>query len=346
MISIENIVLHELQVNECGEVSLHLNDGKAHCDVNVEHLVKRIHSVFIAKAGKGFGYFPDEWRDDDVASYALDHLVKGDMPFLPITTKLAEKLHQEFVKYPFADSGVLVFAEYLSLGTRYLLIGLVPKAHSLVASDDLKIAGVDYLDINHMTIAARIDVSDMANTKLGEEASYVSFMRSGGKRRMNDFFIEFLGINLATEAKVRNEVLYQALEDFICDSNVGEESRNMFERTAYAYCDGQIKIKDDISLKELSDAISDEFDQSFQSYVEENGYELDECFQGDRASLRRLVKIAGSGGGISMSFDARLLNERVFYDVETDTLTLKGTPPAMRDLMLRKSKANGESGNA
>lgn len=338
MISIENIVLHELQESEDGEILLHLNDGKAHRDVNVEHLVQRMHAVFTAKAGKGFGYFSDDYCDDDVASYALDHLVKGDAPFLSITTKLAEKLHQEFVRYPFADSGVLVFAEYLSLNTRYLLIGLVPKAHSVVASDDLEIAGVDYLDISNMTIAARIDVSDMTDAALGEEARYVSFMRSGSKRRMNDFFIEFLGIGLATEAKVRNEVLYQALEDFISDSNVGDESRNMFERTAYAYCDGQIKIKDDISLEELSDAISDGFDQSFQSYVEENGYELDECFQGDRASLRRLVKIAGSGGGISMSFDAQLLNERVFYDVETDTLTVKGTPPAMRDLISRKAK--------
>ncbi|WP_219079385.1 nucleoid-associated protein [Vibrio parahaemolyticus] len=66
--------------------------------------------------------------------------------------------------------------------------------------------------------------------------------------------------------------------------------------------------------------------------------DLDEEFRGDRGSLRRLVKIAGNGGGVSMSFDVQLLNERVFYDVETDTLTIKGTPPAMRDLMVRKAK--------
>ncbi|WP_416202408.1 nucleoid-associated protein [Acinetobacter sp. LMB-5] len=53
------------------------------------------------------------------------------------------------------------------------------------------------------------------------------------------------------------------------------------------------------------------------------------------------MKIAGNGGGVSMSFDAQLLNERVFYDVETDTLTIKGTPPAMRDLMVRKAKSIG-----
>ncbi|MCZ6314457.1 nucleoid-associated protein, partial [Vibrio parahaemolyticus] len=130
----------------------------------------------------------------------------------------------------------------------------------------------------------------------------------------------------------------QALEDYFTESNTGDENRSMLERTAYAYCDGQIKLKEDISIKELSESISDGFEQNFADYVKEQGYDLDEEFRGDRGSLRRLVKIAGNGGGVSMSFDAQLLNERVFYDVETDTLTIKGTPPAMRDLMVRKAK--------
>ncbi|MGR9019604.1 nucleoid-associated protein, partial [Vibrio parahaemolyticus] len=180
----------------------------------------------------------------------------------------------------------------------------------------------------------------------GEEARYVSFMRTGNKRRMNDFFIDFLGIDVATEAKVHSTVLAQALEDYFLDSKTGDEARSMLERTAYAYCDGQIKLKEDISIKELSDTISEEFDKSFADYVKEQGYDLDDEFRGDRGSLRRLVKIAGNGGGVSMSFDAQLLNERVFYDVETDTLTIKGTPPAMRDLMLRKAKSNGGADNA
>lgn len=339
---LKNVVLHELQRNEddC-ELQLHLNTGKAPCGLSSELLVQRMNTAFTSKSSNGFGYFDDEFADSDVACYAVDHLVKGDASFLAISTKLAEKLHEELVKYPFADSGVLVFAEYELLAVRYLMIGLVPKVHSLTTSSELKLAGVDYLDATHMTIAARIDINGFMDAEYGEEARYVSFMRTGNKRRMNDFFIDFLGIDVATEAKVHSTVLAQALEDYFTESKTGDDNRSMLERTAYAYCDGQIKLKEDISIKELSESISDGFEQNFADYVKEQGYDLDEEFQGDRGSLRRLVKIAGNGGGVSMSFDAQLLNERVFYDVETDTLTIKGTPPAMRDLMVRKAKSIG-----
>ncbi|HAS6669617.1 nucleoid-associated protein YejK [Vibrio parahaemolyticus] len=336
--TVKNVVLHELRNEDGEELQLHLNNGKAPCGLNSELLVQQMNATFTSKSSNGFGYFDDEFADSDVACYAVDHLVKGDASFLAISIKLAEKLHEEFVKYPFVDSGVLVFAEYELLGAHYLMIGLVPKVHSLTASSELKLADVDYLDATHMTIAARIDINGFMETDVGEEARYVSFMRIGNKRRMNDFFIDFLGIDVATEAKVHSTVLAQALEDYFTESNTGDENRSMLERTAYAYCDGQIKLKEDISIKELSESISDGFEQNFADYVKEQGYDLDEEFRGDRGSLRRLVKIAGNGGGVSMSFDVQLLNERVFYDVETDTLTIKGTPPAMRDLMVRKAK--------
>ncbi|MCZ6314441.1 nucleoid-associated protein, partial [Vibrio parahaemolyticus] len=153
--TVKNVVLHELRNEDGEELQLHLNNGKAPCGLNSELLVQQMNATFTSKSSNGFGYFDDEFADSDVACYAVDHLVKGDASFLAISIKLAEKLHEEFVKYPFVDSGVLVFAEYELLGAHYLMIGLVPKVHSLTASSELKLADVDYLDATHMTIAAR-----------------------------------------------------------------------------------------------------------------------------------------------------------------------------------------------
>ncbi|MBF4353841.1 hypothetical protein EAY36_21515 [Vibrio anguillarum] len=38
---------------------------------------------------------------------------------------------------------------------------------------------------------------------------------------------------------------------------------------------------------------------------------------------------------MTIQFDRILLSERVFYDAETDTLTIKGTPPNLRDQLVR-----------
>jgi nucleoid-associated protein YejK len=44
-----------------------------------------------------------------------------------------------------------------------------------------------------------------------------------------------------------------------------------------------------------------------------------------------------SGGGLTINFDAMLLGERVFWDPATDTLTIKGTPPNLRDQLQRRT---------
>ncbi|EBV4056717.1 nucleoid-associated protein YejK, partial [Salmonella enterica subsp. enterica serovar Typhimurium] len=57
----------------------------------------------------------------------------------------------------------------------------------------------------------------------------------------------------------------------------------------------------------------------------------------DRSTLRQLTKYAGSGGGLTINFDAMLLGERIFWDPATDTLTIKGTPPNLRDQLQRRT---------
>ncbi|WP_183071554.1 nucleoid-associated protein, partial [Salmonella enterica] len=44
-----------------------------------------------------------------------------------------------------------------------------------------------------------------------------------------------------------------------------------------------------------------------------------------------------SGGGLTINFDAMLLGERIFWDPATDTLTIKGTPPNLREQLQRRT---------
>lgn len=65
-----------------------------------------------------------------------------------------------------------------------------------------------------------------------------------------------------------------------------------------------------------------------------NRRELEESFPADRSTLRQLTAFARSGGGLTINFD--MLGERVFWDPATDTLTIKGTPPNLRDQLQRR----------
>ncbi|WP_261066562.1 nucleoid-associated protein, partial [Streptococcus mitis] len=79
-----------------------------------------------------------------------------------------------------------------------------------------------------------------------------------------------------------------------------------------------------IEIKELSAELSakeaGDGDLDFYSFIGQE-YELEERFPADRSTLRGLTKFVGSGGGLTLSFEQKLLNSRVFYDPQTDTLT-------------------------
>ncbi len=93
----------------------------------------------------------------------------------------------------------------------------------------------------------------------------------------------------------------------------------------------QLQAGEEIELESLSKELAGVSEKSFQEFTAEQGYELEESFPADRSTLRQLTKFAGSGGGLTINFDAMLLGERVFWDPATDTLTIKGTPPNLRD---------------
>ncbi len=105
----------------------------------------------------------------------------------------------------------------------------------------------------------------------------------------------------------------------------------------YSYCNEQLQAGEEIELQALSQELSPVGEKDFMQFSSEQGYELEESFPADRGTLRQLTKFAGSGGGISLNFDAMLLGERIFWDAATDTLTIRGTPPNLRDQLQRRT---------
>ncbi len=105
---------------------------------------------------------------------------------------------------------------------------------------------------------------------------------------------------------------------------------------AYQYCNEQLKQGDDIDLSTLSEQLQEapKLEGSFYDFVSED-YQLETTFPADRSVVRKLTKYVGQGGGISISFDQKHLGERIHYDPDTDTLTIQGIPPNLREQLKR-----------
>lgn len=331
-LNLSNVILHQLRKNESDELTVKFRSQSLEHDAFAENLVAELHRVFNAKAAKGFGLFKPE---SEVKQWLQDFRT-NTLSFQEFSQSCANKLKDELSKYPFAEEGILVLAEYQTLATDYLLIALLPTNQSLKVTEGLDISATDYLDINKMDIVARIDLSTYENDS--DSTRYLSFIKGRVGRKVSDFFLDFLQADVGLDTKQQNQILMQAVNDFCSDAAFEKQDSDNYKKQVYDYCNDQIKSGEEVEIKALSQELpSSSQGTSFFDYTEVNGYELEDSFPADRSTVRKLTKYVGAGGGLNVSFDSLLLGERVFYDPETDTLTIKGTPPNLREQLNRKS---------
>jgi nucleoid-associated protein len=76
---------------------------------------------------------------------------------------------------------------------------------------------------------------------------------------------------------------------------------------------------------------------SFYDFVSED-YQLEPHFPADRTLMRKLTKYVGQGGGMNISFDQKHLGNSIKYDEASDTLTIQGIPPNLREQLKRDAR--------
>ncbi|SJN55401.1 Nucleoid-associated protein YejK [Vibrio ruber DSM 16370] len=332
-LDLSNVILHQLLKNESDELVVNYRSQSLENNASTQNLVAELHRVFSAKPSKGFGCF----QPDSEFQNWLRELKSGSLDFYDFSQSSARKLKDELIKYPFADEGILVMAEYQSLATQYLFIGLLPMNQSLKITEGLDISATDYLDIRQMDIAARIDLSLYQSDP--DSNRYLTYIKGRVGRKVADFFLDFLQADVGLDSKQQNLVLMQAVEDFCSDAQFEKDETITYKKQVYDYCNEQIKSGDEVQLKDLSKELPDDTNgTTLWDYTQSHGYELEESFPADRSTVRKLTKYVGSGGGLNLSFDSLLLGERVFYDPESDTLTIKGTPPNLRDQLTKNNR--------
>lgn len=163
------------------------------------------------------------------------------------------------------------------------------------------------------------------------------FLKGRVGRKVSDFFMDFLAASEGMNAKVQNKGLVQALDDYCESAELNKNESLAYRQQVYSYCNEQLQSGEEITLNDLSQELPPIGDQTFSDFTQQNDYQLEESFPADRSTLKQLTKFSGSGGGMTLNFDAMLLGERIFWDPATDTLTIKGTPPNLREQLQRRS---------
>ncbi|MDK7254669.1 nucleoid-associated protein YejK [Haemophilus sp. UMB1048] len=325
-ITVNQIVLHQLvkhAENETTTMESVLRDELLTITPEVEQMMLQLHQGYQNK-GKAFGVF----QENSIFAQDLNRLLENEINFLNFSQQSTKLLAQELGKYNFADSGTLILCQYNFLATDYLFIALLDSRISMLVDENLEIHRTEYLDITQFDIAARINLTDLqvnANSN-----RYLTFIKGRVGRKISDFFMDFLGAEEGLNPQVQNQCLLQAVSDYCEQGELNKEQTQAVKKQVFEYCKGQLASGDEIALTELSANLPTLNERPFVTFTEEQDYGLEETIPPVRSALKTLTKFSGSGKGVTLSFDADLLNNRIEWDPLTDTLTIKGIPPNLK----------------
>lgn len=335
-ITVNQIVLHQLvkhAENETTTMESVLRDKPLTITPEVEQMMLQLHQGYQNK-GKAFGVF----QENSIFAQDLNRLLENEINFLNFSQQSTKLLAQELGKYNFADSGTLILCQYNFLATDYLFIALLDSRISMLVDENLEIRRTEYLDITQFDIAARINLTDLqvnANSN-----RYLTFIKGRVGRKISDFFMDFLGAEEGLNPQVQNQCLLQAVSDYCEQGELNKEQTQAVKKQVFEYCKGQLASGDEIALTELSANLPTLNERPFVTFTEEQDYGLEETIPPVRSALKTLTKFSGSGKGVTLSFDADLLNNRIEWDPLTDTLTIKGIPPNLKDQLQKALKCD------
>ena len=335
-ITVNQIVLHQLvkhAENETTMMESVLRNELLTITPEVEQMMLQLHQGYQNK-GKAFGVF----QDNSIFAQDLNRLLENEINFLNFSQQSTKLLAQELGKYNFADSGTLILCQYNFLATDYLFIALLDSRISMLVDENLEIRRTEYLDITQFDIAARINLTDLqvnANSN-----RYLTFIKGRVGRKISDFFMDFLGAEEGLNPQVQNQCLLQAVSDYCEQGELNKEQTQAVKKQVFEYCKGQLASGDEIALTELSANLPTLNERPFVTFTEEQDYGLEETIPPVRSALKTLAKFSGSGKGVTLSFDADLLNNRIEWDPLTDTLTIKGIPPNLKDQLQKALKCD------
>ena len=335
-ITVNQIVLHQLvkhAENETTMMESVLRDELLTITPEVEQMMLQLHQGYQNK-GKAFGVF----QENSIFAQELNRLLENEINFLNFSQQSTKLLAQELGKYNFADSGTLILCQYNFLATDYLCIALLDSRISMLVDENLEIRRTEYLDITQFDIAARINLTDLqvnANSN-----RYLTFIKGRVGRKISDFFMDFLGAEEGLNPQVQNQCLLQAVSDYCEQGELNKEQTQAVKKQVFEYCKGQLASGDEIALTELSANLPTLNERPFVTFTEEQDYGLEETIPPVRSALKTLTKFSGSGKGVTLSFDADLLNNRIEWDPLTDTLTIKGIPPNLKDQLQKALKCD------
>lgn len=299
-----------------------------------DDLMHQLNEAYNAKAGKAWGFFHPESGAYPFSGW-LNKYLAGNDGFISFSDGAVEHLTKLMEESNLSVGGNALFCHYQQGLTEYLTIALVQEAEAVIMTDSLTLVPVRRLDLDHVHLAARINLSEWKNNP--DSRQYISFIKGKNGRKATDYFRDFIGCQEGIDGPGETRTLLKAFSDFVESEDLGEESAREKTHILVSYSMAQAKMGEPISLDELSELIDEDQPKSFADFIRNKDYGLSPTIPADKKTLNKFRRFTGRAEGLSISFEAHLLGSKIEFDEAGGTLTLRGLPTQLAEQLKRAS---------
>ena len=297
-----------------------------------EDLMQQFNESYNATAGKGWGFFHAESGAFPLSGW-LGKYLAGVGDFLKFSTTAVEHLVKLIEESNLTTGGHALFCHYQQGMTDYLIIALLQETEAVTMTEELSLLTVNRLDLDHIRLAARINISEWQNNPQSKQ--YISYLKGKQGRRINEYFRDFIGCQEGIDGPGETRTLLKAFSDFVESEDLPEESAREKTQTLVSYSMSQAKLGEPVSLDELSELIDEDRPKNFYDFIKAADYGLSDSLPPDKKTLNKFRRFTGRAEGMSISFESRLLGDKIEFDEEGGTLTLRGLPTQLTEQLKR-----------
>jgi len=333
---IRHAVMHFIDKKPDGSpAALHLASSELPDSSAIENLLFDVSGTYNAKTGKGWGFFHPVSGAYPLSGW-LGKVMVDEMTFINFTRIAAEHLTRLMEESNLSVGGHVLFTLYTQGMTDYLMIAILQQVETVAVAHDLKVATSRQLDSRNLHFAARINLSEWKNNPASRQ--YASFIKPKGGRKSTGYFRDFIGAQEGVDAPSETRTLLKAFADFVKAEDLADDAATEKSHNLVAYAQAQGKLGEPISLDEISELLNEESPKTFADFIRAGEYGISESFAADKRTLTQYRRFTGRAQGISISFEAHLLGERVEFDPASASLIIKNLPTQLANQLKRSAR--------
>ncbi len=297
-----------------------------------DDLMSQLSESYNATAGKGWGFFHHESGAYPFSGW-LGKYLAGVTDFLAFSTSAVEHLTKLMEESNLSTGGHALFCHYQQGMTDYLVIALMQETEAVTITEELHLMTVKRLDLDHIRLAARINISEWQNNPHSKQ--YISYLKGKQGRKFSEYFRDFIGCQEGIDGPGETRTLLKAFSDFVESEDMVDETAREKTLRLISYSMAQAKLGEPITLDKLSGLIDEDRPKNFYNFIKAKDYGLSETLPPDKKTLNKFRRFTGRAEGMSISFEAHLLGDKIEFDEAGGTLTLRGLPTQLTEQLKR-----------